>query len=126
MAPDTSRVDFDQKSQLEQILPWILPDEQLWAVYDCKGVGTGFVAFTNKRLLFYDKVFMLKRKALTTLPYRPVTSVSTIDEGRGPLGCRQQARRHHRQPLLVLRIPWRPRLQRAYQTIVREMLQSEP
>jgi hypothetical protein len=79
----TEDVEFDQKSQLESIVPWILDEEKLYAVYDCKGAGTGFVAITNKRLLFYDKAFMARRKALTSVPYNKVTAVSSIDEGRG-------------------------------------------
>ena len=78
---DTSRTDYDNKGQFEQVLPWLLDDERLHAVYDCKGSGTGFVAITNKRLLFYDKAFMRKKKALTSVPFNKVTAVSSIDEG---------------------------------------------
>ena len=83
---DPSQIDHDQRSQLDQILPWILDDERLFAVYDCKGAGTGFVGITNKRLVFYDRAFMRKRKALTSVPFSKITAVSSVDEGRGLSG----------------------------------------
>jgi hypothetical protein len=78
---DLANVEYDQKGQVEQLLPWILEGEDLYAVYDCKGAGTGFVGITDKRLIFYDKAFMRKRKALTSLPFSKITSVSSVDEG---------------------------------------------
>ena len=81
MAVDTSAVEYDNKGQLESILPWILESERLYAVFDLKGSGTGFVGITNKRLVFYDKEFARKRKALTSVPFSKITAVSSIDEG---------------------------------------------
>jgi hypothetical protein len=81
MAVDRSKVEYDQKGQLEAVEPWILEGERLYAVYDLKGGGTGFVAITNKRLLFYDKAFMRKKKALTSIPFSKITAVSSVDEG---------------------------------------------
>lgn len=84
---DSTDVVFDQKSQLEQVTPWLLAGEQLYAVFDCKGAGTGFLAVTDRRILFYDKEFMRRRKALTTVPFSKITSVSSVDEGRGLFGA---------------------------------------
>jgi hypothetical protein len=81
MAVDRSRVEYDQKGQLEAVEPWILEGERLYAVYDLKGSGTGFVAITNKRLLFYDKALMRKKKALTSIPFSKITAVISVDEG---------------------------------------------
>ena len=77
---------FDKEDQLEQIKPWITDGETLYCVYDCKGAGTGFIAITDKRLMFYDKAFLRKKKALTSIPFSRITSVSTVDEGRGLFG----------------------------------------
>lgn len=50
----------------------------LYAVFDCKGAGTGFLAITDRRILFYNKEFMRRRKALTTVPFGKITSVSSV------------------------------------------------
>lgn len=84
---DTAGVEFDQKSQFDQVVPWLLDNETLYAVFDCKGAGTGFLAITDKRVMFYDKEFMRKRKALTSVPFGKITAVSSVDEGRGLWGA---------------------------------------
>lgn len=43
-----AEVQFDKKEQLDQITPWLLQFETLYAVFDCKGAGTGFVAITQQ------------------------------------------------------------------------------
>jgi hypothetical protein len=85
--PDVGGAVFDQQSRYDQIVPWLLGAEKLYAVYDCKGGGTGFVAVTNKRLVFYDKAFLGKRNALTSVAFNKITAVSSVDEGRGLLGA---------------------------------------
>jgi len=55
---DVSGVQFDKKDQFDQIVPWLMPNETLHFVFDCKGGGTGFIALTEKRLMFYDKAFL--------------------------------------------------------------------
>ena len=77
---------FDKQDQVDQIEPWIMDGEELFCVFDCKGAGTGFIAVTDKRLMFYDKAFLRKKKALTSIPYARITSVSSVDEGRGLFG----------------------------------------
>ena len=72
---------FDKRDQLEQILPFILPTEQLFGVFDLRGGGTGFIAVTDLRLILYDKAFLGKKKALTSVPYRQITTVSSVDQG---------------------------------------------
>ena len=62
----TQGMIFDKQDQLEKIQSWVLPGETLYAVYDCKGAGTGFLGITNKRIIFYDKQFMRKVKAMVT------------------------------------------------------------
>jgi len=81
MPADTDRAEIDKKEQLEQVQPWLLDHERLYAVYDLIGAGTGFLAITDKRLLFYDKAFMRKRKALTSIPFSKITAVSSVNEG---------------------------------------------
>ena len=98
-------VEFDQKGQFDQIQPWVLENERLYAVYDCKGAGTGFVGITNKRIIFYDKAFMRKRKALVSVPYSKITMVSSIDQGRGLWGGHQRAGHKDRVRGIRIRVP---------------------
>ena len=56
-------------------------------MYDLKGSGTGFIGITDKRLIFYDRAFLRKRKALTSIPFSRISSVSSVDEGRGLRGA---------------------------------------
>ena len=77
----TQEVIFDKKSQLEKIQDWVIPGETLYAVYDLKGGGTGFIGLTDRRLIFYDKQFMHKIKAMVTVPYHQLASLSSEDKG---------------------------------------------
>ena len=84
----TQEVIFDKKEQLEKIRGWILPGETLHAVYDCKGAGTGFIGISDRRIIFYDKQFMRKKKAMVTVPYSQIAAISSEDKsglltGRG-------------------------------------------
>ncbi|MCD6453639.1 MAG: PH domain-containing protein [Dehalococcoidales bacterium] len=69
----------DKKDQLEKIEGICLPDEIIRAVFDLKGRGTGFLGLTDKRIIFYDKEFMKKRKAIVSIPYRQIASVASED-----------------------------------------------
>jgi len=75
-APD---IMVDKKDQLERIEGVCLPDETIRAVFDLKGVGTGFIGLTDKRIIFYDKAFMRKKKALVSIPYTRIASVASED-----------------------------------------------
>ncbi len=118
-------VDYDQKGQYEQIKPWVLENEQLHAVYDCKGSGTGFVGITNKRIIFYDKAFMRKRKALVSVPYSKITAVSSIDEGRGLWGSASELVIKTGSEEFEFEFRGGDKAQRAYKFIMNELLQNE-
>lgn len=79
---------FDKKEQLEKIQAGLLPGEQIEAVLDMKGGGTGFLGITDRRLIVYDKAFMRKMKAMVSIPYSRVQTIAAEDEsgllsGRG-------------------------------------------
>ena len=79
---------YDKKDQLEKIQSGLLPGEQIEAVLDMKGGGTGFIGITTKRVIVYDKAFMRKMKAMVSIPYSRINSIATEDEaglltGRG-------------------------------------------
>ena len=70
----------DKKDQLEKIEGMCLPEETILAVFDLKGQGTGFLGITDKRLIFYDKEFMRKKKAVVSLPHYRIVSVASEDD----------------------------------------------
>lgn len=77
------KVVFDKKDQYDRILPYLLPNEILFCVYDCKGVGTGFVGVTDKRLIYYDQDMagIVKHKKMVSLPYNQIVTVMAADDG---------------------------------------------
>ena len=124
MAVDTSAVEYDDKGQLESILPWILESERLYAVFDLKGSGTGFIGITNKRLVFYDKEFARKRKALTSVPFSKITAVSSIDEG-GLFRSTSELVVKTGSEEYEFDFRGGDKAQRAYRYIMQELLQNE-
>jgi hypothetical protein len=82
------KVVYDLKQQLDQITAILLEGEQAEAVLDLKGEGTGFVAITSHRVIFYDKAFLRKMKAVVSVPYQHIHAIAAKDEaglltGRG-------------------------------------------
>ncbi|NUU17932.1 hypothetical protein HP550_11795 [Cellulomonas humilata] len=69
---------FDKSEQLELVRRGLLDGEEILAVYDCIGTGTGFVGLTTLRVVLQDKSFVGKRIAVTSIPYRHVRSVSVV------------------------------------------------
>lgn len=123
---DVGGVNYDKKDQYDQIVPWILPGEKLYVVLDCKGGGTGFVAVTTKRLMFYDKAFLGKKKALTSVPFNKITSVSSVDEGRGLFGATSELVVKTGSEAFEFEFRGGDKAQRAYQLIMTELLENEP
>jgi hypothetical protein len=81
-------VVFDRKEQLDKIKAALLPGESVEAVLDMKGGGTGFLGITTHRIIFYDKVYLRRMKAMVSIPYARINSIATEDEsglltGRG-------------------------------------------
>lgn len=73
-------VQYDKADQLTQIQQGLQQGENVLAVYDCTGAGTGFVAVTDKRVILQDKSFVGKKTALTSIPYRQIRSVSVVSD----------------------------------------------
>jgi Bacterial PH domain len=76
---------FDKQEQLEQIRSGLMDGEQIYAVYDATGAGTGFIAATDKRVILQDKSFAGKKVALVSLPYSRITSVA-VTSNRSLMG----------------------------------------
>lgn len=69
---------FDKQDQLNQIQSGLLEGEQVIAVYDAIGAGTGFIGLTDRRVIVQDRSFVGKRVALTSIPYSRISGVSVI------------------------------------------------
>ena len=69
---------FDKQDQYGKIESGLLQGEQIIAVYDAIGAGTGFVGVTSKRVVLQDNSFVGKKVALTSVPYGSVTAVSFV------------------------------------------------
>lgn len=46
-----------------------------------KGGGTGFVGIIDLRIVFMDKAFMRKKKALVSVPFTRMSAVASEDSG---------------------------------------------
>ena len=69
----------DKKDQLEKIESICLQNETIRAVFDLKGIGTGFLGITDKRIIYYDKAFVKSKKALVSIPYNRISAVASED-----------------------------------------------
>lgn len=80
---------YDNKDQYQRIVSLVIEGETLYAVYDMKGGGTGFVGITDLRLIFMDESFTRHSKALVTLPFSKITAIGVEDTGRSlnPFGA---------------------------------------
>lgn len=73
-----SDVEFDLQDQLDAVRETLLEGEQLYAVYDGKGRGTGFLGLTDVRVVLQDESYVGGNIALTSIPYKHVQSVSMV------------------------------------------------
>ncbi|GAA3470040.1 hypothetical protein GCM10018965_045930 [Nonomuraea roseola] len=71
-------IAFDRQEQLQQIQSGLLPGEQVIAVYDAIGAGTGFLGLTDRRVIVQDKSFVGKKIAITSIPYAKISAVSVV------------------------------------------------
>lgn len=71
---------FDRQDQFDKIQSGLLQGEEVIAVYDALGGGTGFIGLTNRRVIIQDNSFVGKRVALTSVPYGRVNAVSFVSD----------------------------------------------
>ncbi len=71
---------YDKQDQVDKVRTWLVPGETLYAVFDVKGVGTGFLGITDRRIIFYDRAFLGKSKATVTIPYSRIHYLSSDDD----------------------------------------------
>lgn len=71
-------VVYDLKEQLAAVEAGLLTGEQVIAVYDGKGAGTGFIGLTDRRVVLQDESYVGGRVALTSIPYSGIHAVSLV------------------------------------------------
>jgi len=76
----TATIPHDKSEQLEKVQAGLIAGEQVYAVYDCTGSGTGFLGVTSLRVILQDKSFVGGKSAITSLPIRSVTAVSFVSD----------------------------------------------
>jgi hypothetical protein len=74
----TVSIPHDRPDQLHQIQSGLMDGEQILAVYDATGSGTGFIGLTDRRVIIQDKSFVGRKLAITSIPYARITSVSVV------------------------------------------------
>lgn len=75
------QIEYDNKGQLDRIATMVSPPEILYAVFDLKGAGSGFVGITDRRLIFMDQGVIRKKKMIVSLPYSKITAIASEDSG---------------------------------------------
>jgi hypothetical protein len=84
----TSAPVYDRQEQLQRVQAGLLDGEVVFAVYDLKGGGVGFLGITSKRLIVYDRTYFIERQAMVSIPYSRIVTVAAEDHpnpiaGRG-------------------------------------------
>lgn len=80
LTQDPTSIPHDKPDQLQKILSGVIAGEHVYAVYDCIGAGTGFVAVTNHRVILQDNSFVGGKSAVTSLPVRSISSISFLSD----------------------------------------------
>lgn len=75
-----SNIPHDRPEQLKKIQDIVLPYEEILAVYDAKGVGTGFIGLTTKRVILQDNSFVGGKSAVISIPYSNISTVSFVSD----------------------------------------------
>jgi hypothetical protein len=75
------QAEYDNKGQLDRIATMVSSPEILYAVFDLKGSGSGFVGITDRRLIFMDQGVIRKKKMIVSLPYSKITAIASEDSG---------------------------------------------
>lgn len=71
---------FDKADQAQRVIAMLLDGELLYAVYDCKGRGTGFIGITDRRIIARDDGHLKHAKHIVSIPYSQVSAVGLGSE----------------------------------------------
>ena len=79
--PASTQVIVDRPDQLVKVRAGLLPGEEVEAVFDVKGSGSGFMGITSKRVIFQDNAWISQVKAVVSMPYSRIHTVAAADTG---------------------------------------------
>jgi hypothetical protein len=71
---------FDKKDQAARVAGMMLPGENLFLVFDCKGRGSGFVGVSDRRVIVRDDGH--RKKSLVSIPLQHIHAVG-VDSQKG-------------------------------------------
>ena len=72
--------NYDKQDQYDKIRASLLAGETIQVVFDCTGVGTGFVGLTDKRVILQDNSFVGGKSAVTSIPFSKISAVSFVSD----------------------------------------------
>jgi hypothetical protein len=84
VADSARTIPHDRADQLAHVQSGLLPGETIYCVYDDKGLGTGYIALTDLRIMLANKSFVSAfpghkgMSHVTSLPYPQIASVSML------------------------------------------------
>jgi hypothetical protein len=78
---------YDRQEQLQKVQGGLLDGERIFAVYDLKGGGVGFIGITSKRLIVFDRTYLIERQAMVSIPYDRIVTVAA-EEHPNPIAGR--------------------------------------
>jgi hypothetical protein len=68
--------------ELQKIHALLIDGEVLHAIYGLSGVGAGFMAITDARLIFMNQARIRRNRSIVNLPYARVTAISVQDSSK--------------------------------------------
>ena len=125
MEEPESEVQFDRKSQLDAMRPYVVRGEILFAVYDLKGEATGPMVLTDRRVILLDKAFAGKKKAVVSIPYSRVSILASDASGEAPFGAAILYVTTVGGHTFELQFRSSEKARRAYSTMMQQLLQGE-
>lgn len=75
-----SEIPHDRSEQLKLVQEGLLPGENVIAVYDAKGQGTGFIGLTDRRIVLQDNSLVGGKITLLSVPYKRIYSVGYVTD----------------------------------------------
>jgi hypothetical protein len=78
---------YDRQEQFLKVQAGLLDGERIFAVYDLKGGGVGFLGITDKRLIVFDRTYFIERQAIVSIPYNRIVTVAA-EEHPNPIAGR--------------------------------------